>query len=61
MQHRAVFARSETVSMAMQNIGEGIFHPMGSVSSIDTRSSTLSAKGENNPRLGASPGRSAMM
>ena len=50
--HKAAFARSPTVSVAVQNTGGEFFHPIRRFSIIATNSSSSPSERKNSPRLG---------
>ena len=53
LQHKAEFAKSSTVSVAVQNMGGEFFHPKGRVSGITTNLSSSNFEGNIRPSLGA--------
>ena len=55
--HKANFAISSTVSIAVQNMGGKFFYPIGRVRGIATNSSSSPSEGKTSPILGASVGR----
>ena len=51
LQRKVAFAKSATMSVAVQNIGGEFFQPIGRVRSIDTNSSYPPSDGKNLPHI----------
>ena len=60
LQRNAALTKYATVSVAVQNIGDEYFHPIGRVSGITTNFLSSLAKGKTIPILGASVGHDTM-